>query len=238
MNQAMLMKLCWGLISSSESLWAKVLGTKYGINPVHPPVELPNKNCSYFWRSISKLWNTTIKGIGWSIGNGEYARFWWDCWATKKQPLIDYAIAPIGEDILQGKVVDFVNQKSQWKWEIFSPLLPNHILLKIASIQLPRPERGKDQVYWLASSKGNFTVRSAYHYLASSERHIVSNGNCDRCGLELESTLYVLRDCPMAQRIWSYFVPQRSQVEFYSKPLKGRISGNLQSKETFRKNLD
>lgn len=53
--------------------------------------------------------------------------------------------------------------------EIFSPLLPNHILLKIASIQLPRPERGNDQIYWLASSKGNFTVRLAYHYLASFE---------------------------------------------------------------------
>lgn len=35
----------------------------------------------------------------------------------------------------------------------------------------------------------------------SRQKRIVSNGSCDKCGLELESTLYVLRDCPMAQRI-------------------------------------
>lgn len=91
-------------------------------------------------------------------------------WATKTSPLIDYAVAPVCEAILHGKVADFVNMDSQWKWESFSSLLPNHILLKIAFIQTPRPERGQDQIYYSASNTGDFTVRSAYHYLEGS-RH-------------------------------------------------------------------
>lgn len=92
MNQALLMKIFWGLISSTGSLWIKFLHTKYGISNLKLQADLPNTNCSSLWRSVSKLLNKTIMGAGWSIDNGEKARFWWDCWATKTRPLIDYAI--------------------------------------------------------------------------------------------------------------------------------------------------
>ena len=277
MNQALLMKICWGLISSTESLWIKVLQTKYGIRKLNFQARLPNTNCSSLWRSVSKMWNKTIMGAGWSIGNGEKARFWWDCWATKMRPLIEYATAPVHEDSLHGKVADFVNVDSQWKWESFSSLLLTHVLFKVASIQPPRPERGQDQIFWSASNTGNFIVRSAYHYLAGSRhddkdlnwfltwrwkgpqaicvfiwtvlhdrlktkrelmrRHLVSNGYCDRCGLDLESTLHVLRDCPMTQRIWNHFVPRSFQADFYSKPLKEWIISNIQSNEQYGRKL-
>lgn len=108
-------------------------------------------------------------GAGWSIGNGEKVRFRWDCWAVKTRPLIDFAIAPVSEDVLYEKVADFVSLDNQWKWLLFSHLLSNHIILKIASIQPPNPTRGQDQIYWSASSKVVFTVKSTYHYLAGSQ---------------------------------------------------------------------
>lgn len=69
-------------------------------------------------------------------------------------------------------------------------------------------------------------------------RHLVSNGYRDRCGLDLESNLHVLRDCPMAKRVWNHFVPRSLQADFYSKPLKKWIIYNVQSKEQYRWNLD
>lgn len=46
-------------------------------------------------------------------------------------------------------------------------------------------------------------------------RHLDSDGICDRCGLDLESPLHVLRDCPVAKRIWNCFIPKSSQADFF-----------------------
>ncbi|KAH9647730.1 putative ribonuclease H protein [Citrus sinensis] len=198
MNQALLMKIYWGLISSTESLWIKVLHTKYGIINLKLQADLPNTNCSSLWRSVSKLLNKTIMGAGWSIDNGEKARFWWDCWATKARPLIDYAIAVLPQ---------FMKT---------SCMGPQAIRVFIWTVLHDRLKIKRELM----------------------RRHLVSNGYCDRCGLDLESTLHVLRDCPMAKRVWNHFVPRSLQADFYSKPLKKWIIYNVQSKEQYRWNLD
>lgn len=172
-------------------------------------------------------------------------------------------------------MADFVSLDNQWKWEIFSP---NHIVLKIASIQPPTPTRGQDPISWSASSKGLFTIKSAYHHLAGLEyedkesnwllawlwkgpqdicifiwtvmhdrlktklelrrRHLDSDGICDRCGLDLESPLHVIRDCPVAKRICNYFIPKSSQADFFSMSLKDWLFFNIRSKEQTRRNVD
>lgn len=48
MNQAMLMKICWDLLSSTDSLWIRVLSTKYGFDPMNPPIALSNKIAPIF----------------------------------------------------------------------------------------------------------------------------------------------------------------------------------------------
>ncbi|KAH9684963.1 putative ribonuclease H protein [Citrus sinensis] len=62
MNGALLMKIGWGLISSTNSLW-------YG---------------SYMWKAVGGIWPEVLKGIKWDIGNGNKVRFWWDNWATEE----------------------------------------------------------------------------------------------------------------------------------------------------------
>ena len=41
--------------------------------------------------------------------------------------------------------------------------------MRITSIYPPSAGNGVDQVYWAASSQGNFTVKSAYNLLAQSQ---------------------------------------------------------------------
>ena len=89
------MKAGWNLISSPTSLWTKVLLTKYGLNHENLLSVLPTRNGSYLRKSIGKVWNDTIMGIQWNIGDGKKVRFWWDCWVTKAQPLIVHAMALI-----------------------------------------------------------------------------------------------------------------------------------------------
>lgn len=50
-------------------------------------------------------------------------------------------------------------------------LLPSNILLHIASIQPPRPERGDDRIFWAESTNGEFTVKSAYYAISNIAIH-------------------------------------------------------------------
>lgn len=69
-------------------------------------------------------------------------------------------------------------------------------------------------------------------------RHLDSDGICDRCGLELESTLHVLRDCPVAKRTWNCLIPKSLQADFFSLSLKDQVFFNIRSKEQTRRNVD
>ena len=46
MNQALLMKLSWQIVSNSDKLWVKVICSKYGLDPRHLPLSLPEKQGS------------------------------------------------------------------------------------------------------------------------------------------------------------------------------------------------
>ncbi|KAH9649197.1 putative ribonuclease H protein [Citrus sinensis] len=220
------MKICWGLISSTESLWIKVLCTKYGISSLYLQADLPRTNCSYLWRSVSKLLNKTLKGAGWSISNGKETRFWWDYWATKTHSLIDYAIVPVREDILHGNFT----VRSAYQY-----LAGSRHEDKDSSWLLAWRWNGPQAICVFISIVLHDRLKTKRELM---RRHFASNGYCDRCGLDLESTLRVLRDCPMAQRIWNHFVLRSFQVDFYSKPLKEWIIYNIQSKEQYEWNLD
>lgn len=100
--------------------------------------------------------------IRWNIGDGRKVRFWWDCWATKSHPLIFYALAPVPHTIINKVAAEFVDGNGNWQWESFAHLLPNHIILRVASVIPPNFTRGDDQLFWAESNKGIFMVKAAY----------------------------------------------------------------------------
>lgn len=79
MNQALLMKLSWGVISDKDSLCVRVMCTKYGVNSSNPSLSLPIRYGSHLWKAIGKTWQATTSSMCWAIGDGRRTRFWWDC---------------------------------------------------------------------------------------------------------------------------------------------------------------
>ena len=52
MNDVLLMKIGWGLIASSNSLWVKVLLSKYRLAHNALPSTLLTKYGSYMWKAV------------------------------------------------------------------------------------------------------------------------------------------------------------------------------------------
>lgn len=73
MNQAFIMKLGWGIINDTNSLWTSVLCNKYVRTNANIPQMQAKQRDSPLWKAICKEWFHVIKGISWAIGNGENA---------------------------------------------------------------------------------------------------------------------------------------------------------------------
>ncbi|KAH9722591.1 putative ribonuclease H protein [Citrus sinensis] len=67
MNQALLMKINWGVISNSDKWWVKVICSKYGLDIGKLPLSLHDKPGSRIWMAIRKTWAATVHGARWSI---------------------------------------------------------------------------------------------------------------------------------------------------------------------------
>ncbi|KAK9181143.1 hypothetical protein WN944_024280 [Citrus x changshan-huyou] len=168
MNKALHMKLAWGFISSPESLWVKVLRTKYGVANDTLPETLHTRYGSHLWKSIGTVWSEVLASRRWCLGNGDSVRFWWDLWVTKDLPLAAYAMDTIPVHILDCKVSAFIKNDGSWWWDQFEHLLPNNIILQIAVVLPPSPMHGLDTCFWAHSRTGLFTTKSAYLMLTGS----------------------------------------------------------------------
>lgn len=167
-NKALHMKLAWGLISSTDSLWVTILKTKYGVSADILPQTLPTRYGSHLWKSIGVVWSDVLACQRWYLGNGIFVRFWWDLWVTKDLPLAAYAIGNVPTHILDCKVADCCKADGSWWWDRFEQFLLNHIILQIAALQPPSPSRGLDTRFWAHSKTGEFITKSAYLSITSS----------------------------------------------------------------------
>ena len=70
MNDALLMKLGWELLSCQNKLWVQVLADKYKLNPSSFPNSIKCNGSSTLWRAIANVWPMLIQNLRWSLGNG------------------------------------------------------------------------------------------------------------------------------------------------------------------------
>ena len=76
-NQAILAKLCWRLANEQESPWARMLATKY-LSPRRITKEGRKLPCSSIWTACKKGDPVYVKGLKWSVKNGESIKVWKD----------------------------------------------------------------------------------------------------------------------------------------------------------------
>ncbi|KAK8620617.1 hypothetical protein V6N13_067087 [Hibiscus sabdariffa] len=78
----------------------------------------------------------------------------------------------------------------EWKWNELEQLLPPYVLLHLAAIKCPLPSFGNDNVAWVMTNSGKFTLKSAYgvcaghaaglQQLASAAESCPIGPHCDR----------------------------------------------------------
>ena len=106
MNEALLLKVAWNLITEPGKLCARVLATKYRVSLSDIPQFLPTRQGSHLWKSVCRIWDHAKRGLQWNVGNGLRVKFRWDCWATTSSPLVAFILKPIPPKLCDLYVAD------------------------------------------------------------------------------------------------------------------------------------
>ena len=117
-NIAMLAKLNWRLYQENDSLWAKVLLSKYCSRQrmkVRDPDSLP---CSPTWKAIKVGFPVFEKGVYWSVGSKSTLNFWESKW-VKGCSIREQIAGPLSPQDASLIVAD-VFHDGQWAWEKIS----------------------------------------------------------------------------------------------------------------------
>ncbi|KAK8647295.1 hypothetical protein V6N13_121040 [Hibiscus sabdariffa] len=131
-----------------------------------------------------------------------------------------------------------------WCWDPLHAFSVRSAYRTLASCDSAREDKRWSLI---ASFKGSPRVRT-FLWLAYWDRILT---NCERmrrtltndasylsCGASLEDTLHVLRDCPVAVRIWSMVVKPELLDEFFSLTLRDWLSLNLEWNCRFPRNAE
>ncbi|KAH9803418.1 putative ribonuclease H protein [Citrus sinensis] len=223
MNEALLMKLGWGLLVNSNNYWAQVLCSKYGFDPNTMSTSLPTKYGSYLWKAIGRIWPkvadaTSVDGL-WNWGrfgfllphnvvlmiaaikppspDSEADQFYWG------SSNLGMFTARTVYNLLLGNLVqdEEVRWKSIWKW------------------------RGPHRIWtflWLAAKERIKCKAELYR------RHIGVDMTCMRCGDAVEDTVHALRDCATSKRIWNMLLTGHETASFFTLPTHDWIFANIQ----------
>lgn len=163
MNRALVAKVGWRLLRDKNSLWARVLRSKYKVGEVHDPSWLkPKSSWSSTWRSMGVgLREVVSRGIGWVPGDGKTIRFWTDRWLLE-EPLLDFSLGSLPEDEKAKTAEKYWILGSGWDMARLSNYLPENITRRLFYVVLNDFSRMRDELSWKGNPDGQFSVRSAY----------------------------------------------------------------------------
>ncbi|KAJ8432430.1 hypothetical protein Cgig2_016060 [Carnegiea gigantea] len=171
-NASFLTKLGWHLLAEKDKLWSKVLRAKYCDNRCDTDMFVHKQNVSNTWRGI--------------LDNAQFIKK-----GATHTPLSQLVQQSIPGHLTNNTVEDFWDPSRGWKWELFSILLPNEVLKKIASFEVSPGTENEDLLVWDGSPNGKFTITSVMNLI-----HPGNQGDED----------------PFWQLIWKCPVPQKIRV--------------------------
>lgn len=165
MNTALLSKLGWKLECKDESLWARVISSKYlkgesFLNSCLKSVASPT------WRSIYSTKDLVKQGCVKLVSNVRNTSFWFDKWIGPKT--VEQWGIDVPFHMRNDTVSDYANQNG-WDPNVLT-LLPVDLQQQLSLVHLTEHE--EDRIYWMVSSDGDFSVKSAYNLLIQGEVRI------------------------------------------------------------------
>ncbi|KAI9124740.1 hypothetical protein K1719_004662 [Acacia pycnantha] len=114
MNEALLGRVAWNLISKPNNLCSLVLSGKY------------KKKCNFLeccktdselWRKLTQLWPSIVENIYWDIGDGNEVKFWEDKWVEDKGSLARKCLGQLSEEVKRVTVSEMLNERGEWDME-------------------------------------------------------------------------------------------------------------------------
>jgi hypothetical protein len=163
-NLALLAKQGWRLIHNTDSLVAKVFKEKYYPHASFQTSVLGNRP-SYAWRSIHTSKSLLQAGMMWRMGDGRSIKIWEDWWIPSPST---YSIqSPVNILEPDAKVCSLIDEDTRW-WNkaLVGSIFSKEEVDIICSMPIC-PLQQHDRMVWAGSVKGDFSVKSAYHFAKS-----------------------------------------------------------------------
>lgn len=135
-NQALIMKLGWGLIYKPGTLWVRVLRGKYECGEGLIPLVRKKNRESLVWQGIRKTWEPLSKGLAWRLGDGNVMRFWSDRWLMSGHILKDVGVLEVPLEILDLPVSHFLKKGEDGSFFFFLTIFLARTLTKFLAQQL------------------------------------------------------------------------------------------------------
>ena len=194
MNKALIAKVGWRLLRDSESLWARVLRSKYNVGSIHDLSWMGRRsNGSSTWSSVVLgIREVVMTGHSWAIGNGRDIKFWTDRWLSN-QPLSSVTIGELPEGYEDVTVREMWVVGGGWDLAHIAPFVTDETRLELAAVVVDTVNDSEDRLAWSQTNNGQFTVKSAYA--------LITRDDTPRPNME-----YLFR------RMWHVVAPERVRM--------------------------
>ena len=209
-NRALLGKWLFKLLSE-EGIWQTLVRRKYvGEKAVSQVVWKPGD--SHFWAGLMATKKYFFPHASFSIKNGSEIRFWEDRWlgqtTLREQYPALYNVVRYKGDTL-AKVMGTSPPNVSFRRTLLGPREAawNALLLRLDSVQL---QGGPDELRWIPTKNGIFSVASMYRVLIQSDVPVDSNKKIWKMKIPLKTKVFawylrrgvILTKDNLAKRNW------------------------------------
>ncbi|XP_074298011.1 uncharacterized protein LOC141628812 [Silene latifolia] len=225
MNQALLGKPAWRLLTSQNCLWARLMQSKYYHGKSFLDAEFGG-NPSYTWHGIIGAREVLLKGLRRRIGEGRDTFVLRDAWIPATQT--GKVVSPcVGGNAMMRVAELMTDDGRAWNEKQLNTVLMSFEQERVRNIRLSNTTQAYSW-YWSCERDGNYSVKSAYRLLDGIDLSLEETSNWARekwiwkklwktrvvfegGGVEVERVIKRVRD--IVEEINSGYEERKKEVE-------------------------
>lgn len=158
LNNALLTKLAWRMLTEKDAEWVKILSSKY--YPNNNPLHAGNAEGSWVWKGICRGLEIIKKNYCCEVGNGKNISKWKDIWV----PTIS---GTLPSRFMSSNIVTvdqlMIPNSSKWNTDLLKLLFDNNIVTEICKIRIPLS--GEDKLICKPAENGIFSAKTSYRVI-------------------------------------------------------------------------